>query len=76
MFAEHVGTIMLTQVNTGRDPWHVLAPIKIPPWTLTSARFAAIKAAGAIDTAGCSLHVQERFCNIFLIGMKIGRNLR
>ena len=57
---------MLTQVNAGRDPWHVLAPIKIPPWTLTSARFAAIEAAGAIDTAGCSLHVQERFCNIFL----------
>lgn len=49
---EHVGTIMLTQVNSGREQRQVLAPIEIPPQTLTSARFAAIKAAGAIDTAG------------------------
>ena len=29
--AEHVGTIMLTQVNAGRERLKVLAPIKIPP---------------------------------------------
>jgi len=67
---------MLTQVNTGRDPWHVLAPIKIPPWTLTSARFAVIKAAESIDIAGCSHDVQKRFCSIRLIGMKIGWKFR
>ena len=51
---------MLTQVNSGRDPWNVLAP-KIPSQTLTSSRVAAIKAAGAIDTAGCSLTFKSVF---------------
>jgi len=73
--SEHIGTIMLTQVNSSRDPWHILAPIKIPPQTLNSGRVAEIKAAGAIDGAGCSLEHQECFCNRSLIGMKIGRTL-
>jgi len=42
---------MLTQVNAGRDPWHVLARIEISAQTLISARAAVIKTAGAIDTA-------------------------
>ena len=47
--SEHVGTIMLTQVNAGRDSWHIQAPMEIPPQTLTLALFAGINAAGAID---------------------------
>ena len=43
--SEHVGTLMLTRVNTCRDSWHVQAPMEIPTQTLTLALFAGIKAA-------------------------------
>ncbi len=73
---EHAGTIMLTQVNFGRDPWQIPAPIEILPRTLTSARVAVIKAAGAMDTIGCSLDFEKCFCNVSLIGLKIGWKFR
>jgi hypothetical protein len=67
---------MLTQVNNGRAAWQIPARIQISDQTLTSAWVAVIMAAGAMDTAGCSLVAQEHFfCNRFLIGMKIGRTL-
>jgi len=44
--------------------------------TLTSARVAVIMAAGAMDTAGCSLHVERCFCSMSLIGLKIGWKFR
>ena len=41
---------MLTQVNTGRDSWHIQAPMEISTQTLTLALFAGgIKAVGAIE---------------------------
>ena len=43
---------MLTLVNAGRDPWHVLAHMEISTQTLTLALFAGIKAVGAIDNLG------------------------
>ena len=41
--------LMLTLVNAGRDPWHVLVLMEISTQTLTLALFAGINAAGAID---------------------------
>jgi len=45
---------MLTQVNAGRDSWHIQAPMEISAQTLTLALFAGIKAVGAIENLGNS----------------------
>ena len=47
--SEHVGTLMLTQVNSCRDSWHIQAPMEISAQTLTLALFG-INAAGAIES--------------------------